>query len=260
MTPRRDTASALIEPWAEHRDGWGRVAPGRRDLGPPQIRICTIRASGSSSRSFTTLRSMHHYTTHPRGALSALRPLSAEVTVRGETGTMPRPRSLRRPCAAAPPFARRGPSGRFPRVVARTAALRLLTAHRAALRCLRARATAAIQQPETMRSPKFLGHPLVRTCPGSSTPAEPREQDLRDRQSLRIAPPVLPSETTDSSASTTDLSGPNSAAHALAVYASWSRSPVCFLNDHARLASGWRSCLGRAGLITRRVAQPGFSS
>ena len=192
---------------------------------------------------------MHHYTTHPRGALSALRPLSAEVTVRGETGTMPRPRSLRRPCAAAPPFARRGPSGRFPRVVALTAALRLLTAHRAALRCLRARATAAIQQPETMRSPKFLGHPLVRTCPGSSTPAEPREQDLRDRQSLRIAPPVLPSETTDSSASTTDLSGPNSAAHALAVYASWSRSPVCFLNDHARLASGWRSCLGRTGFL-----------
>jgi hypothetical protein len=45
----------------------------------------------------------------------------------------------------------------------------------------------------------------MRTCPGSSTPAEPREQDLRDRQSLRVAPPVLPSGLTVSSASTTSI-------------------------------------------------------
>jgi len=62
--------------------------------------------------------------------------------------------------------------------------------------------TAAIQRPETARSPKFLDD-LSRTCPGSSTPAEPREQDLRDWPSLRIAPPVLPSEPSVSSASAT---------------------------------------------------------
>ena len=45
--------------------------------------------------------------------------------------------------------------------------------------------------------------PSCDACPGSSTPVEPREQDLRDRQSLRVAPPVLPSEATVSSASTT---------------------------------------------------------
>jgi len=45
--------------------------------------------------------------------------------------------------------------------------------------------------------------PSCAACPGSSTPVEPQEQDLRDRQSLRVAPPVLPSEPSVSSASTT---------------------------------------------------------
>jgi hypothetical protein len=69
---------------------------------------------------------------------------------------------------------------------------------------------------------------LTRTCPGSSTPVKPREQDLRDWLSLRIAPLVLPFGPSVSSASTTPHFGADSAARALAVYDSWSRSPVCF--------------------------------
>lgn len=68
--------------------------------------------------------------------------------------------------------------------------------------------TAAIQQPETARSPTFPGVPR-HACSGSTTPAEPSEQGLRDRLSLRFALRVLPSETTDSSASaTTTFRGP----------------------------------------------------
>jgi hypothetical protein len=71
--------------------------------------------------------------------------------------------------------------------------------------------------------------PSCATCPGSSTPVEPREQDLRDRQSLRVAPPVLPSEPTVSSASTTfTFRGPIPQPACSLSDASWSRSPVCF--------------------------------
>jgi hypothetical protein len=81
-------------------------------------------------------------------------------------------------------------------------ALRLLAAHPTALRCLR------LAVPPQFSSRRRRGLPsssatLMRACPGSSTPAEPREQDLRDWPSLRIAPPVLPSGSTASSASTT---------------------------------------------------------
>ena len=52
--------------------------------------------------------------------------------------------------------------------------------------------------------PKFLGDPR-HARPGSSTPVESQEQDLRDRSSLRFAPSIMPSEPTASSASTTSI-------------------------------------------------------
>jgi len=64
--------------------------------------------------------------------------LSVRVSLRWELSSAPRPSFPPAvPCFPVPPFARRGPLGRFPRVVAPTAALRLPVAHRAWLRCLR---------------------------------------------------------------------------------------------------------------------------
>jgi hypothetical protein len=64
----------------------------------------------------------------------------------------------------------------------------------------RYRRNSAVGDGEVSQVPR---RPSRDACSGSSTPAEPREQDLRDRQSLRVAPPVLPSEPSVSSASTT---------------------------------------------------------
>lgn len=93
--------------------------------------------------------------------------------------------------------------------------------------------------PEKTGSPLFLDD-RRHACPGSPIPVEPLEQSPPGPRSLRFAPPASPSELADPSASTTSfLSGSNSAACVLAVYASQPGSPL----DHARLASGWRLCL-----------------
>jgi hypothetical protein len=107
--------------------------------------------------------------------------------------------------------------------------------------------TAAIQQPETTRSPKFLGDPHAHVPrffdPGGTSGAGPPGPAVPTCRSSGVAFRAYCLVGFHN----IDISGPDSAARALAVYASWSRSPVCFLDDHARLASGWRSCLGRAG-------------
>jgi hypothetical protein len=92
-------------------------------------------------------------------------------------------------------------------------------------------------------SPKFLDNPR-RTCPALRLRWNLPEQ-ASGTSSLRFALSVLPSESWDSSASTTSkISEPYHAACALAVYASCRSLP----SAHARLASGWRPCLRRAGL------------
>jgi hypothetical protein len=91
-------------------------------------------------------------------------------------------------------------------------------------------------------SPKFLGNPC-HTCPALRLRWNLPEQ-ASGTSSLRLALSVLPSELWASSASTTSkISEPNHAACVLAVYASCRSLP----SAHARLASGWRPCLGRAG-------------
>ena len=91
-------------------------------------------------------------------------------------------------------------------------------------------------------SPKFLGSPR-HACPALRLRWNLPEQ-ASGTSSLRLALSVLPSEPLASSASTTaNISEPNHAAYVLAVYASCRSLP----SAHARLASGWRPCLGRAG-------------
>jgi len=68
---------------------------------------------------------------------------------------------------------------------------------------------------------------------------------------------MLPSAfLTASAPARTVISGLNPTAHSLAVYASQGGSP----HHHARLASGWLTSLGRAGLTTRWVPMKGFRS
>jgi hypothetical protein len=91
-------------------------------------------------------------------------------------------------------------------------------------------------------SPKFLGNPR-HACPALRLRRNLPEQ-ASGTSSLRFALSVLPSESWASSASATaKISEPNHAACVLAVYASCRSLP----SAHARLASGWRPCLGRAG-------------
>src|SRR5271170_8038087 len=74
------------------------------------------------------------------------------------------------------PFAPRGPSGRFPHLIAPTGALRLPAPPPRSLALARRFRLAT----EKTGPPKFLGDPR-HTCPGSSTPAEPRAASLRGR-------------------------------------------------------------------------------
>ena len=91
-------------------------------------------------------------------------------------------------------------------------------------------------------SPKFLGNPR-HTCPALRLRRNLPEQ-ASGTSSLRFALSVLPSESWASSASATaNISEPNHAACVLAAYASCRSLP----SAHARLASGWRPCLDRAG-------------
>jgi hypothetical protein len=96
---------------------------------------------------------------------------------------------------------------------------------------------------EETGAPKFLGNPCP-ACPVLRLRWNLLEQ-ASGTSSLRFALSVSPSEPRDSSASTTDMiSEPDHAACMLAVYASCRSLP----SVHARLASGWRPCLRRAGL------------
>ena len=75
-----------------------------------------------------------------------------------------------------PPFAPRGPSGRFPHFPARTAALRLPAARHASLRCLRAAFTAVSSTTEATGPPRFLGNPCARaplSGPGGAAASGP---------------------------------------------------------------------------------------
>ena len=135
-----------------------------------------------------------------------------------------------------PPFARRGPSGRFPRVYARTAALRLPASPPRSLALARRFRPCCAGESWISLVPRRPSPRMPRLSdPGGTAGAEPPGP-----RSLRFAPPASPSELADPSASTTFfLSGSNSAACVLAVYASQPGSSL----DHARLASGWRPCL-----------------
>jgi hypothetical protein len=143
------------------------------------------------------------------------------------------------PCPGAP-FAPRGPSARFPRFVTTMARSDVPPAP---LGFACARHPRFRLSTELTGTPKFLGDPR-HACSGSSTPVESREQ-ASGTMSLRVAPSMLPSELTASSASTTWIfRGPIP-------------QPACSLStlrdsgrpEHrARLASDWRPCLGRAGV------------
>src|ERR1035438_6273615 len=121
-------------------------------------------------------------------------------------------------------------------------------AHPAALRCLRARGTAAIQQPETARSPKFLGHPDAHAPrlydPGATSGAGPPGLAVPTLRSSGVAFRAF------------GLVGLPRHAHFEAQFRrSCARCPPFVVtvtralpDDHARLTSGWRSWLGRAGL------------
>ena len=138
-----------------------------------------------------------------------------------------------------PPFAQLAPLGWFACFAALTAALRLPAPPPHSLCFVRRFRLSA----EETGSPKFLGN-SCHTCPALRLRWNLPEQ-ASGASPLRLALSVLPSELSDSSASTTaQISEPNHAAYVLAVYASCRSLP----SAHARLASGWRPCLGRAGL------------
>ncbi len=205
------------------------------------------RASGSSARGFATSRSMHHCATHPCDALCSSQPLSIRVPVRDGWARCPESRSLRWSRVPAPPFARWGPLGRLPHVIAPTAALRLLAAHPAALRFLR------LAVP-----PQFSGR-RRRGLPSSSATLVRRVLRFFDPGGASGAAPPGPAVPTCRSSGVAfrayclvglhdfDISGPDSAARVLAVYVVTVARVLA--HDHARLASGWRSCLRRAGLL-----------
>ena len=120
-----------------------------------------------------------------------------------------------------PPFARRGPLGRFPRFFARTAALRLLVA------------TIALVFSRSVVPPKLRRG--RRDLPGSwgTLPYVPcflRPRWAGSRRPGRVpcafAIPVLPSALKTASATTTVPFGAQFTAHALAVYASRTPSPT----------------------------------
>ena len=148
----------------------------------------------------------------------------------------------------APPFAPRGPSGRFPRFIAPTAALRLPVAPRLA-RLRFARRFRRSFAAEATGSPRFLGNPR-RTCP-ALRPRWDRRARPFGRLPYSSAPSVLPSALADGVGSHDfDISGLNRTACTLAVYASQPRSPVRPRKTRFRLvALPWPG-----GIRTRWVA------
>jgi hypothetical protein len=106
--------------------------------------------------------------------------------------------------------------------------------------------TAAIQRPEVARSPKFLGNPR-HTCPGSPTPAEPRELASGTSPYVALLRHRLPGPWTRRLPATPYFGVQFRGLHArcLRFVVTVARLP---LYDHARLASGWGLSLGRTGV------------
>src|ERR1700722_1694789 len=155
--------------------------------------------------------------------------------------------SLQRFHDTVPPFARRGPLGRFPRVLAPTAALRFPGAHRLALRCLRTPPSLRAHPRHARRRRDLPGSwATLARVPRSLTPVEPPRRTFGP--CLATGAAVLPSALYTASASTTSgISGLYHAAHVLAVYASWPRLPVCcFTATQDSLPAGGQPC--RSGL------------
>jgi hypothetical protein len=116
--------------------------------------------------------------------------------------------------------------------------------------------TAAIQRPEMTRSPKFLGDPHA--CvprffdPGGTSGAGPPGRTVPTYCSSGVAFRAFCLVGFHN----LDISGPDSAAHTLAVYASWSRSPVCFLTTtQDSLPAGGPAFAGRARYPQGRVTK-----
>lgn len=143
-----------------------------------------------------------------------------------------------------PPFARRGPSGRFPRVYARTAALRLpaspprslALARRFRHCCSGESGISLVPRRPSPRMPRFFD-------PGGTVGA-----GLRERVPTFGSAGVAFQACRPVGFHHDFLSGSDSAAYVLAVYASQPGSPL----HHARLASGWRPCLVRTGVQPAR--------
>src|ERR1019366_2139796 len=109
---------------------------------------------------------------------------------------------------------------------------------------LRSRSRFAVpSSTEQTGSPKFLGDPR-HTRPGSSTPVESREQDLRD-----VRPYVSLRRCSLPNLSRRRLPPPRYfGARFRGSHARCLRFVTrVALGRHARLASGWRPCLGPAG-------------
>ena len=133
--------------------------------------------------------------------------------------------------------------GRVPRVGSPTSQLVLRHSDFPLRRFTHFSLRSAVPLSEETGSPKFLGNPC-HTCPGLRLRWNLPEQ-ASGALPLRLALSVLPSELPDSSASTTSL------------FRNPITRPACSLSTlrvgrylplTQRLASGWRPCLGRAGI------------
>src|SRR5512132_3123187 len=147
----------------------------------------------------------------------------------GRGARRPRHLSLQQFRVPVPPFAPRGPSGRFPHFLAPTAALRLPSAPALP----RSRSARRFHLPVAASGPpRFLGNP-----PMHALLSDPGGTAATGQSGIALlVASVLPSAGSMASAPTrSSLSGLNPTAYMLAVYAS---PPGLPLFD-ARLASGW---------------------
>ena len=126
LTPHvpHEQAGGLDDPASSPRPSLS-GSPAGHPAGPPRTRTCRFPASGSSCCGFVSVRGMR-IASHQPGD-SRRPPIRARLRMVGEHDVSPI-RSRAGPHATAPPFAPRGPLGRFPHFIARTAALRLLDA------------------------------------------------------------------------------------------------------------------------------------
>jgi hypothetical protein len=154
-----------------------------------------------------------------------------------------------------PPFARPGPSGRFPGVIAPTAALRLLDAPR------------SLRSPPRFPVPARAGSVEISQVPGQPFRCVSRARDPAGAAPSGPGGDVMPLARSTVAAvafhqpggvspSTSTLSGLTPETHILAVYASQPPSRV----HHARLASRRQSWALPGRDSHPRVASRGFSS